>query len=464
MKKHSLNLEIWKYFLLFSILILGFLWTFQVLFLDKYYEQVKIKDISIIANIIKDNQDNSSFENIVSKASFDRSVCVQVIDPSFNALYSSFFFGKGCFTGKEEMLDYKYDFINSGLSSSSYELINPRFNNKTLVQAIKLSNNRYAFINSSLDPIDSTIGIIRSQLVIITIVVLLMSFVIAYFISNHISRPVIEISEGAKNLAAGKFDVEFNSNTKILELNELTETLNYTREELSKTEEFRRDLMANVSHDLKTPLTMIKAYAEMSRDLHTNNEEKRKEDMGIIIDEVDRLNILVNDILDLSRMQSNIEELVFLEFDLVELIQDVLKKYQFLQEVEHYQFDFYHPKKKIMIRADKKKIYQVIYNLINNAINYTGEDKTVTIKITDGDNILVEIIDSGRGIKEEDLPYIWDKYYKSEKKHKRNLVGTGLGLSIVKNILVKHGYQYGVSSKKKMGSNFYFIIPKEKKS
>ena len=108
-----------------------------------------------------------------------------------------------------------------------------------------------------------------------------------------------------------------------------------------------------------------------------------------------------------------------------------------------------------------KKLSQVIYNLINNAINYTGEDNKVTIRITNKETILVEIIDTGKGIKKEDIPYIWDKYYKNKKKHKRNLIGTGLGLSIVKNILESHNFEYGVKSKKDEGSTFYFKIPKE---
>ena len=107
-------------------------------------------------------------------------------------------------------------------------------------------------------------------------------------------------------------------------------------------------------------------------------------------------------------------------------------------------------------------IEQVIYNLVNNAINYTGSDNTVTIKVTESwKSIKVEIIDTGKGIKKEDINHIWDKYYKSEKKHKRNMIGTGIGLSIVKNIFVLHNYEYGVISKKDKGSNFYFYIKKE---
>ena len=219
--------------------------------------------------------------------------------------------------------------------------------------------------------------------------------------------------------------------------------------------------MANVSHDLKTPLTMIKAYAEMSVDLHSNNLEKQKEDMKTIIEETDRLSNLVGDILTLSKMQTNMEELKYEEFDLVELINTILNRYKYLEELENYSFKFIHKNKEIIVKADKPKLEQVIYNLINNAINYTGEDNTVTVKVTKKDNIKVEIIDTGKGIKEEDLPYIWDKYYKNKKKHKRNLIGTGLGLSIVKQILEAHNYEYGINTTINKGTTFYFYIKKE---
>ena len=460
MKMNSLNVHIWKYFLLFSVIILSFLWVFQGLFLDSYYKYGKINDIKKVADVVKVYQNSRNFSTVVNAASLDRSVCVEVIDRYYGTLYTSSFLGKGCFTGKEKNTKYKYDFISSQLDNRTYELINPEFNNETLVYAVKLNGGRYAFINTSVEPIDSTISLLRGQLIVITIILLLLSFVLSYFISNLISSPIVKINKSAKRLAKGEFDVEFDIDSKISELNELSRTLNYTKDELSKTEELRRDLMANVSHDLKTPLTMIKAYAEMGRDLHKDSKKKREKDMDTIIEEVDRLTILVNDILDLSKMQSNIEKIEITEFNIVDLVNDIINRYSVYSELEDYKFIFNHDQEVILIKADYKKMEQVIYNLINNAINYTGEDNTVIINVKVDDVIRVEIIDSGKGIKEEDIPYIWDKYYKNSKKHKRNLIGTGLGLSIVKNILELHNYKYGVLSNEE-GTTFYFEIKKE---
>ncbi len=458
----SLFSRLWQFFLVFSVLILVMLWAFQGLFLNNFYEYEKTNEIKKIAKVIKEDHNSNDFENTINDLSFEKEICVEIVDKDLSIVYSSTFFGKGCMHPDGNNTNYKEDFIKSNNKENTFQFTNPRFNNKTLVQAVKLDNDRYAFINASIDPIDSTSKILAKQLIIVSIIILILAFISSYFIAKHISNPIVKINEQAKNLSKNK-KVVFDDDSNIRELNELSTTLNYASCELAKADELKRDLMANVSHDLKTPLTMIKAYAEMTRDLHSNNKKKREEDMNIIIDETDRLTVLVNDILDLSKLQSDIEVINPEEFDLISLIDEILNRYKVFQELEDYKFIFNHKDKKIMVKADKIKIEQVIYNLVNNAINYTGDDKTVKINVTNNDGILVEIIDSGEGIKEEDIPYIWDKYYKNKKKHKRNLVGTGIGLSIVKNVLELHSYKYGVKSIRGKGSTFYFIIPKEKK-
>ncbi len=463
MRKNSLISVIWKYFLIFSVLILAFLWTFQVIFFDTYYEYNKIQDARSVALTIKNNKNSNNLKNIINEKSLEKEVCVEISDDGGIPLFSSTYRGKGCLIGNINSFLYKSDFINSNKQHKTYEVNNPNYNNDTLVYALKINNNAYAFVNTSIEPVDSTADILIQQLIVITIIVLLLSFVLSYYISKHISKPIIDINNQAK-LLNKKSNINFNTDTKIEELIELSNTLNYAEEELSKTDELRRDLMANVSHDLKTPLTMIKAYAEMSTDIHLNNHEKQKEDMNIIIEETERLTLLVNDILTLSKMQTNIEKLNIEEFNLIKTIEEILERYKYLQETENYKFIFNKNKEKVLIKADKKKLEQVVYNLINNAINYTGEDNKVTINVIDKKNIVsVEITDTGNGIKDEDLPYIWDKYYKNKKKHKRNRIGTGLGLSIVKQILEAHKYSYGVKTKLNHGTTFYFEIKKDSK-
>jgi len=464
-QKNSLKSKIWIYLIIFSVSILAFLWLFQIIFLNSYYELIKTKDMeNIINRVISNykNNDNNNFVNNLDSISFEKGVCIEIIDNNMQSYLSN---GpeRGCSIESSRDLNIrniKYNFINSNVDKENYKINNTNFKNKTLISALKLDNGVYAFVSVSLQPLDSTINILKSQLLLVSFVVLILSFIIAYFISKKISKPIIKINKSAKCLAHKQYDTVFETGEDILELNELAKTLNYTRDELIKTDELNRELMANVSHDLKTPLTMIKAYAEMVRDLTYKNKNKRDQNLNVIIDEADRLNLLVNDILDLSKMQAGVVELNFETFNLVDVVNNILNKYKILKESEKYKFIFNYEDNTI-IKADIKKIEQVIYNLINNAINYTGSDKKVEINIIDCNSyIRFEVKDTGKGINKSDIDFIWDKYYRVDKAHKRNMHGTGLGLSIVKKILEQHDFEYGVESIINQGTTFYFNIKK----
>ena len=454
-KPNSLKINIWLFLTAFSIFILCFLWFFQIIFLGSYYKSYKTEELDKAAKELRENIKLN--QQIIDEIARKRDICIEIYG---NNLYAATSSNKGCMEFGTKNFKVKRNFINSGLLEQHYNLINSQYQNETLIYALKLDTDLYAFINASLEPLDSTITILSNQFIITTIIVLILSLIIGYFISKKLSKPITKISNEAKKLADGNFTADFKTDIDIYEINELADSLNYAKDELFKTENLKRDLMANVSHDLKTPLTMIKAYAEMVRDLTYDNKEKREENLNTIIEETDRLALLVNDILDLSATESGNTTLKIENIDLITLINQVIQRFKILEEQENYKFIFTHPDK-TNIKADYKRIYQVIYNLINNAINYTGPDKKIYINITENKNkYLIEVKDTGKGIKQEDLKHIWDKYYHSDKKHKRNNYGTGLGLSIVKNILQIHNYKYGVKSSNK-GSIFYFEIPKK---
>lgn len=457
-KKKSLALRVYKYLVIFSVIILAFLWFFQVVFLKSFYKSVKTRDLASIARCF--DKENYNIDNI----SYKKEVCIEITNKYGEIINASSFMTRGCFMDVNNNYNYKYLFINSGKRSDEATFTNPMFNNETLIYMRKLSNNKYVFISTSIDPMDSTTDILKRELIIVTTFVLLLSFIIGYIISKNISEPIEDISNDAKEFANGNLDVKFKEDGNIDELNELSKTLNRAEGELKKTDNLRRDLIANVSHDLKTPLTMIKAYGEMTRDLNSDKPKKVKENMNVIIDEADRLSLLVKDTLELSKLESNIYKLKKEDFDLVDTTNNILKRYKIYEEKDGYKFIFNHANSTEIVNADKERIEEVIYNLINNTINYTGKDKTITLNILNEKNkIIYEVKDTGKGIKKEDMKYIWDRYFKDSKKHTRNTNSTGLGLSIVKSILVLHKYKYGVYSTPK-GSTFYFEIEKSRKN
>ena len=453
-KNNSIQYKTMKFLILFSIMILIILWFSQILFLKIFYEKYQINNLIKIEELLKNNI--YTIEEIETIA-YENNMCIEYINKKEQYVFNGL--SNNCILSKKNtnINNILNEFIVGKENKQIIKLKNPENNSKSIIYSIKY-NNGFLFLNTSLEDVNSTTSVLRSQLIYITLIVIILAIVISIYLSKMLNDPIVKITKEAKKLSKGNKILHFEK-SNIYEIDELTKALEYANKEINKTDELRRDLLANVSHDLKTPLTMIKAYAEMTRDLN-NNKEKNKENLNIIIEETDRLTLLVNDILELSKLESNYEKLEQKEFDLVPLVKNIIKKYNIIKETEHYKFKQNLPKK-ALVYGDSNKISQVIYNLVNNAINYTGEDLTVTIEIIEKEKTyVVNIKDTGKGIKDEDINLIWNKYYKNEKNHKRDKIGTGIGLSIVKNILDNHKLNYGVYSEINKGTTFYFEINK----
>lgn len=457
-KKFSFRFKTTIAITLFSIFILLLLYFFQTFYLNYYYEIYKIDQVEDIAKRI-----NSGVEDLngyLTKISLENDICILVVSDKIQIPYNEDL--KGCILKNpgnktSSLMDRMY----SGEEKSMFfKITNPLYNTKSFLYGLRL-NDGYIFLNSQLESLDDTNRVLKNQLIYLLIVVIILSILIGAFVSRLITKPIFEITKKAKKMAKGDLSVKFES-SDIAEVDDLSNTLNYALTEMIKTDDYRRDLMANVGHDLKTPLTLIKSYAEMVRDITYKDDERRTEHLNVIINESDRLNELVNDIIALSKLEAGAESLTIEKYDLIEAIKGIIQKFEILELTENYNFVYTGPDDAI-ISADKNKINQVIYNLINNAINYTGDDSTVHINVTKiKSGYQVEIKDTGKGIDEETIKHVWNRYYKTEKKHKRNKVGTGLGLSIVREILEAHHFPYGVKSTLGKGTNFYFIVKKDK--
>ncbi len=307
-------------------------------------------------------------------------------------------------------------------------------------------------VESEITPVTSVVATLRIQLLAVTAIIILVSIVIAIFTARRIATPISKTTEKAKHLAEQDYTVRFSEN-QYRELAELNATLNYAAQELGNVDELRRELIANISHDLRTPLTMITGYSEVMRDLPG---EVTPENIQIIIDEANHLSGLVSDLLDISRLESGTAEITMAPFSLTRCIESIFDRYTKLIEVDGYRIDF-EQDREVFVVGDELRITQVLYNLINNAVNYVGDDKTVIVRQTaHSGRVRIDVIDHGAGIPADKLPYIWDRYYRVDKEHKQAKIGSGLGLSIVKNILKAHSASYGVESEQGKGSDFYF--------
>ena len=396
-KNISLKNTIWVYLTGFSILILFFLFLFQILFLDKYYEWSKTREIKLASLKIKEKYSRGKdMSDVLNDLLFNKGICINILDNGTLITYNNNM-NKSCVPTSDVEV-YKNELEKNNNKDIIFESTSKKYEIKSMVYAFAVDSDTYYFLTTSINPIDSTVTILKNQFLTVSIVILLLSFVVGFFISQKLSKPITTLSKSAKKVAKGDYKEEFKSDSNISEIQELTTSLNYAKDELSKTNELRRELLANVSHDLKTPLTMIKAYAEMVRDITYKDKEKRESNLNTIIEETDRLTLLVNDILDLSKLGS-VVEIKCEDFDLNQMIRTIMKRFECFEDIKF----VYENEKTLMVHADIKKMEQVIYNLVGNAINYVGKDKKVMIQIIENKSTYtVEVLDPGTGIKKEE--------------------------------------------------------------
>jgi signal transduction histidine kinase len=449
------------------------IWLLQTVFLSSFYQGMKVNSVKSVADEISAAYGQVDFALVADRLVYQNSLLIYITDTSGNLLYTSDEHasggefasadrGNGGDGGSRRSLPIDYGEFLSRLQASeegyiSYIEVSDNNVNTSLVYG-KMLGNEILYISTPIDPLDATIGILRQQLVYITIVTLLAGLVIAFFISKKLAKPIARITESAEVLASGDYSVQFEKGD-YSEIDALAKTLNYTAGELSKVESLRRELIANISHDLRTPLTMIKGYTEMIEEVSGNDGEKRARHLSIIKEETSRLENLVGDILNLSVLQSGNTSIDKQNINISEMVRDVLVRFETLLGQDGFRF-----KKDIQLDlyalADATRMEQVLYNLIGNAVNHVGDDKTVGVCLKDsGSSIRLEVHDNGSGIAEDELPYIWDRYYKS-KERPRSKAGTGIGLSIVKSILLMHDAQFGVKSELGRGSVFWLELRK----
>ena len=464
----KLRFRIWLYFILFTVFCVMFIWLVQTLLFEYNYRLEKGNSImthgELIYSAITEKNDAYIPDNYVvalNESGVEVAV-VQKMGDTFEFLYP--------IKPPINSNDYNYEAYNHIVN----EIDTVKFSNKPVSsvsneisvmyygRSISLETGEaYLILTCQNNTLTDVVNTLRNQLIITALVAIIVSFFISYLIAGRLSAPIDNMSYVAKKWAMGDNSVEFEGGD-FEELNELATALNYAKSEQTKAELLQRDLLANITHDLKTPLTMIKAYAEKIRDLSGGIKEKRDKDTAVIIEETDRLTLLVNDILSLSKLQSYVDAPKMQLFNLSKLTETIV--YRFNEALSGKGFKLVsHVEKDLYTFADEKKIEEVLYNLIGNSVNYTGEDKIVKIYLTSSENFAtLEIIDSGKGIEKDKIDGIWEKYLRYSETHHRTVNGTGLGLSIVKSILDSHKIKYGVISKKDVGSNFYVKFKAEK--
>lgn len=467
------------YLVLFVAFVIALLWLFQIVWLDDFYRYSRTRQIRGAAEAVASNLEDENITLLMDMLSAQNDVCILVLDEAHKPVLSSED-TRFCLIHRLSARDLSWwcDKVPED-GSTLVELFNVQpfqepardwrfkgfrpmytgahYQSLLCARRVVLPNGQpgYLLLNSMITPVDATVATLRSQLMLITAAALLGALLLAALISRNVSRPIIETNCAARALSHGEYAAPAHGNT-YREIAELNATLRRAADDLSQVERLQHELIANISHDLRTPLTMIGGYAEAMRDIPGENTP---ENMQIIIDETARLSSLVGEVLDFSRLQSGTLPMNRSSFPLTSSVSAMVERIGKLVAKDGYTVHFA-PEKVLSAVADEARIGQVVYNLIGNALTYTGEDRQVYItQEVRGNLVRITVTDTGRGIPPEELPLIWNRYYRARESHKRAIIGSGLGLSIVQGILEQHGAPYGVDSQEGRGSSFWFELP-----
>lgn len=482
----SLGVKLWAYFALFAAGIFAVLWLCQTVFLQTFYDRMVIRNIQAVAEQIAAQTERADLGEWLDDLAYENSFLIFLTDAQGNVIYSTDEHSgayRGEATATEDIRDNPYHPSNEILSwqigAGRHLNLPPDFSsfmerldssgNRTVgyrltdgsayIYGTRLSaasGERILYISTALEAVGATVSILRTQLVWITGAALLFAFGIAFLISRRFTKPVAALDRQARKMAEGG-GLDGVERGFCSELDGLADTLHQTAAALNKAEQSRKEFLANISHDLRTPLTMIRGYAEMVRDISWEDGTQRENDLAIIIRETNRLTGLVNDILELTALRSQTQAAQYEEIDLSAVAQDVIRQFAPLCEQRGCAITSkVEPERSV--RGEPAQLSRVFYNLIDNAISHVGEQKTVDVLLKRiGQSIRVEVRDHGEGIPPEEIPFVWERYFTS-KQRKSKREHSGLGLAISKEILLAHNAKFGVDSTLGQGSCFWFEI------
>ncbi|BDF59340.1 two-component sensor histidine kinase [Christensenellaceae bacterium] len=317
----------------------------------------------------------------------------------------------------------------------------------------------YVFVHKKIGELEASLMAMYRQIVLAACISAALGIILTYLFSKSMLRPLSVVNTGAKQLAKGRFDIRLDVSSKD-EIGQLADTFNSVASELRKYEATRESLVANVSHELRSPLTSMQGLLQGVID-GTIPREEAEHYLGVVLDETKRLGLLISDMLDLAKIESGQFPMQIEKVELSELLRRTLITFESKIEAKKLEVSVDLPDEKQYVYADENRLKQVLHNVIENAIKFVNEGGELKVStLATEASIFVNINNSGEPIPREDLPYLFDRFYKIDKSHSRAKEGTGIGLSIVKNILKEHGQKIWVTSNAQDGTTFTFTLKK----
>ena len=515
-KTKNFKTKLWIYFALFTAFIFIVLWLLQTVFLQGFYNRMLISDTREAAEDIITNSTKPDIEKKIDTIARKNSILVVVADENGDIIYSSDEFkskhtksrsGESQFENEmtshpqehtvsdqkdlssdqsedqmdsasdqpekkpskpdgknSEKTDYRslpddFDDVLEMLEESTGEYVE-RTNDDYYVYGTYINfhgeeSQFILYISTPMNAVGASVSILQKILALVTVLSLAAGFVLSWFLAKKFSKPVDTLCRKAEKLGEKDYSPEYEKGF-CSELDALNDTLDHTNDKLSISRDFQMQLLSNVSHDLRTPLTMIKGYAEMIRDISWEDSEAMKDDIQVVIKEADRLNALVNEILEYSELQSDTLHRDFEDFNLSELVKSTADRFEKLSSPDKVIIEK-DIEPGIITTGDQNLIERALYNLMDNAVRHTGDGKKIRVSLKKADGkVIIEVRDYGAGIPAEEIEHIWERYYTSRQRKGKGV--SGLGLAIVRQIVGMHDGKCYARSGQGEGCTFYIEL------
>lgn len=381
---------------------------------------------------------------------------VQILDNSSNVLFDSQ--GSSNIGKKIKTQDVN----NANKGEYSYQKIkNKKTGEEVIALSYPLSDNQKQIgilrLISSTSKVKENVNNQMIVFVFFGLIIYLFALIVSYYAAKKWTVPIKKLTKVGERLAQGDFKVKANESGKN-EISELGQTLNYMSENIVKREDMKNDFISSVSHELRTPLTSIKGWAItlQSKEIQ-KNEEMLSQGLIIIENEGERLSLMVEDLLNFSRLSSSSFQYEKENLNIVEIVREVYHQLYPRSLNEKINFEFKTAYDNIIVDCDKNRIKEVFINIIDNAMKFTDKEGHVDLMITkDDDNVVIEIKDDGEGIKEDEIPFVSSKFFKGSSSKSQ----TGLGLSICEEIVKAHDGKLIIKSKYTEGTSVTVVLPR----
>ena len=482
--KHSIKRQMMT---VFVGLILFMIVVFMIVngsFLEKYYISNKKSEFIKVYTMVQEAVENGTINSETPEKDLGRlteknNISIAVIDSEYNVVYTN--------VREKQMMvvqlfGYLYDKNHQEVleKTDSYDIcksVDPQNNTEYLTMWGSFDNGDIFIMRSPLESIRSAVTIFNRFIGVVGGCVILVSVLLAWYFSKRITEPIMELATLSQKMADLDFDAKYTSGGSneigvlgenfnrmserleqtISNLKEANYKLQKDIEQKEKRENMRSEFLGNVSHELKTPIALIQGYAEGLKEGVNDDPESREFYCEVIMDEAGKMNRMVKNLLALNQLEFGEDDVQFERFDITSLISGVLQSLDILIEQKEAQVIFRH-KNPVYVWADEFKVEQVVRNYVNNALNHVDGEKVIEIKITqENDMAKITVFNTGTPIPEEDLPHIWEKFYKVDKARTREYGGNGIGLSIVKAIMDSFGKGYGAINHTN-GVEFWFEL------